>query len=418
MIRNTVFTFSVKALTAILNFLIAVITARYLGAEGRGVIGIFVLNVSLVFMVGSLVGGAGLVYLAPREDTGRLMGASMIWAGIACLAVPALMHLLGLAGQGLALHLGIISMLHFSIRIHQNWLLAREKITAFNVISLVHPLLMSMLLIFFFTVLKWREVMAFIAAYYITTIIGLLASSGYMHAHGGLRFSFRIRRTAASAFRMGGPIQAGNLMQLMNYRFSFYLLQVFYGKAQVGLYSMATAFTESSWMIANSFATVQYARISNSGDDAANQALTVAVMRWSLWLTLVPLVVLLVLPPEFYSFFLSGEFTVLPDIIPWLMPGMLCVVISIAISHYFSGSGNPKVGMIGSAAGFITTLVAGFLLVPAYGLTGAAATASLSYAVSAIVGLYLFSKKRKLRPVDFILRRADLSLLKEPGGSR
>jgi O-antigen/teichoic acid export membrane protein len=416
MIRSAFFTFSVKVLTAVLNFFIAVITARYLGAEGRGVISVFVLNVSIVFMVCSLVGGPGLVYLAPRREAGRLMGASLFWALVSCAAVPLLIRTAGFVSPGLMVHLMLISLIHFTVRIHQNWLLAKQKIRAFNGVGVIHPVMMSVLLVIFFVVMRWHDVMAFVTAYYLAAGAGLLVSSAYLVRHGGFRLSADIRGAFTASFRLGYLIQAGNLLQLLNYRFSYYLLQVYFGKVQVGLFSMATAFTEASWMVANSFATIQYSRIANSEDDQENVRITVTVMRLALWLTLIPVIVLLALPPDFFRFFLSDEFSVLPEFIPWLAPGILFVVISIAVSHYYSGSGNPRVGLAGSAAGFAATLAAGFILVPAYGLLGAAITASLSYAVSAITVLIIFTRKNKLGWADFVLSKRDLEGLKELAG--
>ena len=339
----------------------------------------------------------------------------MLWAFVSCLTVPVLIRMTGFVSDNLMVHLMVISLLHFMVRIHQNWLLAKEKIIAFNVIAVIHPVAMSLLLVVFFVVMKWHTVAAFVAAYYATTVLSLLASSVYMIKNKALRFSWNIRQSLRASFRLGYVIQAGNLLQLLNYRFAFYLLQNFYGKFQVGLYSMAVAFAESSWMIANSFATIQYARISNSVDDVSNVRVTVTFLRMALWLTLIPVAVLLALPAGFFRYFLSQEFAQLPQIIPWLAPGILFVVVSITISHYYSGSGNPKIGFIGSAVGFAVTMALGFYLVSTYGITGAALTATLSYGASAATVLYFFTRKNKLTLKDFMPTRKDIEFLKALG---
>ncbi len=415
MLRSAFQTFSAKLLIAALNFFTALITARYLGAEGRGIVSIFVLNISIVHVFCSISGGPGLVYLFPRMNAPALFAASYVWAAASCIVVPYIIYLLGYAEENLVVHLAALSLLHFIVRIHLQWLLSNQKLRQFNGASAVFPVVMFLMLLVYFVVLKQQTVFAFVSAYYIAITVNLVLTSAILMKNNALGAAIPFGRELSSTLRMGYVIQGGNLMQLLNYRFSYFIIQSFFGKAQVGIFSMAVSFAEACWLIANSFAVLQYSRISNSKDDSANRLLTRLFLRISFWLTLIAVIFLMFLPASFFATVLGGEFSLLPEIFPWLASGIVVMVISIVLAHYFSGSGNPKAGATGSAAGLILTIACGFILIPRLGITGAAITASLSYFASALTLIFLFNKKAKIRFRDFILKINDLNELRNAG---
>ena len=99
MFRKSFYTFFNRFFIAILNFLTIIITARYLGAEGRGIISLFMLNLTIIFMIGSFIGGPGLVYLVPRHDASKLLNASYVWTIFSSVTVSLLLYVFNLVQQ-------------------------------------------------------------------------------------------------------------------------------------------------------------------------------------------------------------------------------------------------------------------------------------------------------------------------------
>src|SRR5437870_5483181 len=126
MLRKTLLTFSGKFLIAVVNFLTVIITAQYLGAEGRGTISLFVLNLTLISMLNNFVGGPGLVYLFPRNEPAALLVASYLWAAASCLIVSFILNLFSLIPDGLLLNLILLSFLQCIISIHQQLILSKQ----------------------------------------------------------------------------------------------------------------------------------------------------------------------------------------------------------------------------------------------------------------------------------------------------
>ncbi|HKR06572.1 MAG TPA: polysaccharide biosynthesis C-terminal domain-containing protein [Bacteroidia bacterium] len=413
MFRKSFYTFLNRFFIAILNFLTIVITARYLGAEGRGIISLFVLNLTIIFMIGSFIGGPGLVYLVPRHDATKLMNASYLWTVFSSVAVSLLLYVLGLVQQDFLIHLILLSVIQSVVRIQTFYLLAKERIKAYNFVSVIYPAVLFILLIYFFTVEKNAGIREFFIAFYAGSVITMLISSVLVYKNLSPAFSFDMKAIFSHAFKLGFVIQCANILQLLNYRFSFFLLDHYSGKHDVGIYSTAGSIAESVLIIANSFAVIQYSQIANSKNDDENAQLTIRISKVVLLLTFLATVVLLLFPQEIFTFIFGTEFRELKNLIPWLAPGILLYIFSITISHYYSGSGNPKMGLAGSAAGFVVTLVAGLLLIPEYNLKGAALTATLSYITTSLVLLIVFLKQKKLSLFDFIPDLKSLQSLKQ-----
>jgi O-antigen/teichoic acid export membrane protein len=411
MFRKSFYTFFNRFFIAILNFLTIIITARYLGAEGRGIISLFVLNLTVIFMTGSFIGGPGLVYLVPRHDPSNLLNASYLWTLVSSIVVALLLFVFNLVEPNLLIHLILLSIIQSVVRIQQFYLLAKERIKAYNFISVIYPAVLFILLIYFFSVQKHADIEYYFIAFYSGSIVTMIMSSIMVYKRLPVSFSFDLKEIISHAFKLGFVIQCANILQLLNYRFSFFLLDHYFGKHEVGIYSTAGSIAESVLIIANSFAVVQYSQIANSKNDDENTQLTMRITKVVLLLTVLATVALLLLPQEMFIMIFGKEFSELKNIFPYLAPGILLYIFSITISHYYSGSGNPKMGLLGSAAGFVVTLIAGIALIPQYNLKGAALTATLSYITTSLVLLIIFLKQKKLSLFDFIPDRKSLRFL-------
>jgi len=402
MFRKSFYTFFNRFFIAVLNFLTIVITARYLGAEGRGIISLFMLNLTIIFMIGSFIGGPGLVYLVPRHDASQLLNASYLWTIFTSVGVSLALFVFNLVEGGLLLHLILLSVIQSVVRIQTFYLLAKKRIKAYNFISIIYPAVLFILLVYFFIVRGHATLGEFFIAFYAGSVITMFISTVLVYKSLTASFTFDLKEIFSHAFKLGFVIQCANILQLLNYRFSFFLLDHYFGKNEVGIYSTAGSIAESVLIIANSFAVIQYSQIANSKIDKENTKLTVRISKVVLLLTILATAMLLLLPQNIFTLIFGNDFKEIKNLLPYLAPGILLFIFSITISHYYSGSGNPKIGLMGSAAGFIVTLIAGLTLIPQYNLKGAALTSSLSYITSSLLLLFIFTRQKKLSLFSFI----------------
>jgi O-antigen/teichoic acid export membrane protein len=209
-------------------------------------------------------------------------------------------------------------------------------------------------------------------------------------------------------FKYGFLNQTGHFVQFFNLRLSYYLLNAYVDAGQVGVYSNAVSLAEALWIIANSIALVEYARISNSTDKAYNQRLTLDLAKICFAVALPAVLVLSLLPSSFYVFVFGPDFGAMATLIRILAPGVLLYGIFLILGHYYSGSGRYFMNTIAALCGLAVTLGCGFTLIPRYAATGAAVTASIAYSMNAVFLMVCFLKESCFRAKDFLLTPSEL----------
>lgn len=411
MIRKIITTAASRLLIALVNLAIVWLSARMLGAEGMGTISLIILGISINQMVSALVGGSALVYLIPRYPALQLLVPSWIWSVVVSAAGSFILATAGLVPGEYAVDLFGISLLQSFFSINQNVLLGKEKITAFNLLAFLQVLITLAILLVLLLVANRVNVHSYVIALYVSYSSMLLAGSlmvaGYVSR--GRWWNPEVFR---QAFRFGGYLQAASFLQLFNYRFSYYIIEKFFDRATLGVFSIGVQISESVWIISKSIAMVQYARISNTPDRKYAQEITTAFIKIIGLLTLAMLAVLLLLPDEFFVFVFRSDFSNLHQVILSLSPGISSVAISLMLSHYFSGSGMPWHNTISSGIGLIFTLILGFTLIPVYGLTGAGAVASVAYTAGMLYQVIIYLRISGARWKNLTIRISDFRTLK------
>lgn len=408
MIGNLISTTAARLLIALGNLAILIIATRYIGAAGIGTVSLLILGISINQMVSSFVGGSVLVYLVPRHALLPLLLPSAIWAIFVSFTVSWVLKLFGLVPTELFIHLIGLSLLQAGLTISQNVLLGKEKVLLFNAIALLQTATMLSAIIVLMAGMHHHTVMAYVKGLYASFSLAMLSSSFFM-----LKYVKKARLIEPGLirqlFRFGGYLQSASLMQLFNYRLSYYIIEKSFNRATLGLFSIGVQVAESLWIVSRSIAMVQYSRISNSNDPVANSKLTIDFIKLTTIITLSMLAILLILPASFFTFIFSRGFEQVTAVLLSLSPGILAVAVSNMFSHYFSGSGQPWHNTISSGIGLVFTVILGFSLIPVMGVTGAGLTASVAYLSGMLYQIVVFKRATGTSLRNFIPRPQELS---------
>ena len=399
MIKNILNTFFIRSLNAALAFLIVVITARYLGAEVRGEISLFVLNITLIFQAVAIVSG-GLIYYTPRKPAYSLIISTVIWSFV---AVPLVILLLYLTGFANIETIGLLALGAFLLSWFMsglNILIGYEKIKTYNFLSLFQMIILLVFLGVFIIQKYFNAFETWYWAYIISVAVGLIGMKiSVLKLLKREDIVFRIK-DLGTLFNYGKWTQLANIAQLLNYRLGYYLIEYFEGKHALGIYSSAVVVAEGTWLISKSFAMVVLSRIVNLQDRREATLLSLLYARISLYFSLVFILILVLIPAAFYTWLFGQEFIEIKLIVLCLTPGITSFALTTIYAHYFSGTGRPNISSYSSVFGLIVTLGLGFWLIPTFGKVGAAITASISFIVS---GAYLTYKMLKEKDVTLNL---------------
>jgi O-antigen/teichoic acid export membrane protein len=396
--RKILNTFGTKALSAVINLLIAIILSQCLGPDGKGVQSLIITTITFILVFANLVGGATLVYLVPRHSPSLLVLPSYIWTIIVAVISYFILLLFPVVDKSFILHICSLSVLNSIASINTSILTGKEKISTANLIGLLQPLALIISLLTIFTLKEQPQVSDYVISLYLS--FGLMAgvSIGYYFKYCGRMVIHSLAgysRVIAEMVRFGILNQVAHITQMLSFRLSFYVLDRYHGEAVVGVYSNGISLAESIWLISKSISLVQYARISNTDDKAGAARLTVRLIKFSVVASLVLLIPLLVLPSSFYTWIFGAGFAETRLVIWTLAFGVLVYNFSILTGHYFSGTGRYQVNAISSSLGLIASVILYFTLIPEYGLAGAGWATSISYFITTIILMTIFNKENK-----------------------
>jgi len=384
-----------------------------LGAEGRGEISFFVTTMVLILLFTGLLGGASLVYLTPRHNFFKFLIPTYTWTLVLTMGFCFFFFQTG------QLESRDFYFLFFST-LFNSWksnnmmiLLGKEKMSAFNWLSLIHSVFLILFFILFYYPVRLIGVESFYWGIILSNALIWLWSFWLLFDLGE-KFTVAIDRSLMKQLiTFGGLAQLANIIQFANYRISYYYLmnmQERDGTAELGKYSIAVSIAESVWIIGQSLATVQFSRLSNEEDATLRRKITLRLFKFNFLLNLLAVVMLLLVPAWVYADIFGGEeFGMVSTYILWLAVGIFMLGASTSFAAYFASKGKYLPAVVSAVLGVIATLVSCEFFIKDWGVLAAATGASLSYT---IVGLYFFFRFLKEEKLSFLYALPDIHELK------
>jgi O-antigen/teichoic acid export membrane protein len=398
MIKDILHSVFSRYISTILNFLLVVATTRLFGAEGKGEISLFILNVTLLTMLNNFVGGPSLVYLSPRRPLEKLLIPSYLWSFLSVAFGVVLIFLFDLSTVRYLPHLFFIGMLQAIVGTHFFVLMGRKEIVLYNWLTLLQVALNLIFLAAFFYLLQVKDITSYISALYLSSLVVLVAS--YLPLHGwfaGMNkntLQSEIKPAFRELFKLGFIIQITNIIQLFNYRMVYYFIESWRaeGKKELGVYSTAIHLFDAMLIVSKSISLVQYSAVSNEADEQESRRMTHVLLKANGILLTIFILPILFIPGSLYEwvFGFNQGFDGIRSSLLWLFPGMIGLGLHGTIASYFSGRGIYKKNLFASGFGFLVLLVFSFLWIEELGMQGAAMAQSLAFVMCFAVSAYQF----------------------------
>ena len=158
--------------------MLIVLTTNLFGDEGKGLVSLFVFNVSLVVMITGFIGGPTLVYLIPRYNNKHLISLSYLWAIVGTLLGGFVLYSLDLINYSWLILLLISAVLQAFASANMMVLIGKEKIKTHNIITISQIVLLLIALLVFYFLVGLKDPISYIYAY-LTASAGHLLLSAY-----------------------------------------------------------------------------------------------------------------------------------------------------------------------------------------------------------------------------------------------
>jgi O-antigen/teichoic acid export membrane protein len=178
-----------------------------------------------------------------------------------------------------------------------------------------------------------------------------------------------------------------NVISLLNYRASLFLVERFHGLSTAGTYSVAVTVAELLWLLSSSVTVSAYSKIGHP-DVKVAASMTVQAVRINVLATVVAAPVLLGLAWWALPWVMGEAYVASLWPLAALLPGVAAYAAASSLSAFYTNHlGRPQLSGMIAGLSLTVSFVLGLLLVPRFGALGAGIASSLGYTV-AIVAAY------------------------------
>lgn len=207
--------------------------------------------------------------------------------------------------------------------------------------------------------------------------------------------------------RYGWKAHLSNILAFVNYRADVFLVNLFLNPALVGIYFVAVQVAERLWLPSKVLSTVLLPRMAEMHATSDTRKITPLMSRLVLWATVVIcLFVAAVATPVIKLLFGDAYLASIPPLL-WLLPGIALASSSRIVANDFAARGRPEWNSWLSAAVLGVNILANIVLIPRWGLNGAAIATTISYVFNMVVKTAIYSRVANSPWYDQVIPRAE-----------
>jgi O-antigen/teichoic acid export membrane protein len=209
-------------------------------------------------------------------------------------------------------------------------------------------------------------------------------------------------------FNYGSKGYLADMFMFFNYRLDIFMINFFIGVTAVGYYSLSVGLAEMIWIIPGTISFVLFPNVSSKSKKESAE-LTATTCRHSFFLSLI-LCSLAAFFSKYAIEILYGK-SFLQSYLPLLilLPGILINSTGSLTSSYLCGIGKVIYSPIITSTMLVINITLNIILIPIYGIIGAAIASSICYSYGAILSVFFFLKHSDVKLKDiYIFNKGDI----------
>lgn len=371
----------------------SIIIARALGPEGKGVFTIFVAIVTIALQFGNFGFHEFNIYItAKRKDLINSIVSNSFFLGISigiCVASIVFFILFFFHGSlfrstssPLMYYMVVTIPLLFSILLFQNILLGSGRIFMYNVLQFLNQgiFVFGCIILLFSRSLSLKNL---VFLYILTTCISFISAIFSIYKNLELRID---KKLIFQGLNFGIKSYSVSILSYFIIRSDIFFINYFKGPVEVGYYSIAVNITDIVYLIPSIVGLLLFPRI------AANESLNKIMVSFKMIALFVfPLTLGLAVMGRWIINFLYGtQFLPSYNVLIILLPAIVFYSLSNVFFSYFSGKSYPSFIIILWIIGFVVNSILNIILIPQYGMIGAALSSLVSYGIIFLLHIISF----------------------------
>jgi O-antigen/teichoic acid export membrane protein len=384
--------FGAQVFGAAVGIVNGILLARLLGPAGKGDYYIIVLLPATVVVLLQLGLPQAIEFFSAQGKTFGLVAKSFVLTGVLSAIGFALVLILLPVLQEAILHgidpqLVLLALLALPLALHAFFsasiVIGRQAVHLYAAVKISYPLVWTVLIVAIFAGLG-PSVAAAIAVYVIVAVINAL---------GLLVAAVRVSRAAPlpgvasyrQLIRFGLRFYPASLAAFFSYRVDAYLLAFLISNPSepLGYYSLAVGLAEMVFFFPSAVAAVFFPHVAGSSREESDRqvalvsrvTLLVSGMFALLLIPAASVMIWTVLPAFEQSF---------PPLLV-LLPGVVALSGANVVGGYLTGIGRPGFNSIVTVIALLVNMVANLVLIPRFGILGAASASLISYSLSSVL---------------------------------
>lgn len=397
----------------------SIITARYLGPEGNGIISGLLVYPSLFMTIGSLGIRQSVTYFLGKkiynEDEIKT-AITQIWFLSTLFSVLICFFLIRYFNQtGNNLFLVTLAVLPIPFSLFNTYnsgvFLGKNEIGKFNKINWIPSLIVFIGTAGFVVAFQFEVAGALIALIggplFMASI--LLFKNKFIKAFS-LQFNWKIIKSMLSL----GIIYAVSLLVInLNYKIDIILLDKFSSSFEMGIYSKGSGITQYLWQIPMLLSTIVFARSAVSKNDRKFSYKVTQLLRVSMVAIGIASLLFFLFSEVIIVGMYGEDFRGSIQVLKFLLPGVLILTIFKVMNMDLAGKGKPWVSMKAMIPALVINIVLNIVFIPKFGANGAALASTISYSLAGSLFLLFYSKTTKISIKEIITyKKLDFAFLK------
>ncbi len=423
-LRWVVATAGTQGVVMVLNLVTGILAARVLGPELKGIYNAVIMWPTVFYGFTSMGLAAAFTSAyarAPQEQRRRLFVLALLlglfWglvgAGLCTLLAPRLLAHLGpevrrwvLIGSWVPVPTNITNVCFSLLAVEErftwmNWVNAGRALTVACGLGVLA--LLGQLTPYTQLTLVWST--AFLASLPVM-VLAVRTAARFVPTRSGPGMG----RVVLQLTGLGARFYSVTLASTFNAQLDQMLATIWLSATQIGLYAVASAGVSVVGAVSGAFARVFFPMA--AADDAATVTrwTVTALRRGALLFLLVEAVLVVLARPGLHLLYGSRYLAAWPAVLTLAPEAVLTACIAVLYSGCYALR-ELVIPAIGEGVGAVTGAVMLVLFIPRWGIAGAGAAGSLSYALDLAAVLWLWMRRHRVPVAALWPRRADLSAL-------
>ncbi len=436
--RGIFYTFLTQAPTLLFYFVSSTLMTRILGDEGRGAFALLQNQVVLITMLFSFSIGFGITYFVSKEqgDPRRMVRVSATLLTMNLLLVPLIVSAIYFipALQSIFMpeevdHWGYYVYVVISVIGTQVTgfigaiMLGLKRFRILNQAGMLNAGLSAIAFLILYTISESIDQERILASVVMVSlsyglIMLLVWCIIYIKVVGILPTPVWDWSILRPVFLFVMTTHLGNIINLLNYRFDVWVVGSYAGSAQLGLYAVAVGVGQLCFYIPEPFSKVVQPYLYGQTGHAMLEKFKF-IQRLNFTTVFVLLLCMAIVAPWVFPLLFGEVFADSVAPLWWLLPGILFVSASKLLGPLVVQGGFIRFNLYASGLAASTTILLGLLLIPHWGIIGAAFVSSVAYIVQFAVQCAIVRFRMKITLKDmFFLQSTDFVRIRALIGNR